>query len=133
MKLKICCKLERKKKVNLKDITMEEKDRWEGERWLHSQNLLEEMERRKNERIRERILENVCHSFFMPFCSNDQGIQRQTLLPSYCQSDTPHLAILSNFFLFKKTAQNAVVWVTISLNRSRFPLCFVFFFFCFQL
>jgi hypothetical protein len=64
----------RKKKVNLKDITMEEKDRWEGEQWLHSQNLLEEMERRKNERIRERILENVCHSFLMPFCSNDQGI-----------------------------------------------------------
>jgi len=64
----------RKKKVNLKDITMEEKDRREGEHWLHSQNLLEEMERRKNERIRERILENVCHSFLMPFCSNDQGI-----------------------------------------------------------
>jgi hypothetical protein len=92
MKLKICCKLE--KRVNLKDLTMEEKDRWEGERWLHSQNLLEEGGRRKKESIRERILENVCHSFLMPFCSNDQGIKRQTSLPSYCQRDTPHLAIL---------------------------------------
>jgi hypothetical protein len=55
---------------------------------------------------RERILEIsvIFHAFLFQSLGN-----KKTLLLFYCRRDTPHLAILSNLFSFKKTAQNAAV------------------------